>query len=945
MINFINFIRTKFSEYTGAPIRQGTVVDELSVKPTGLIMSDVYNVYVENYARNNIANWENMTEDQMNFFANKFFYPRVEGGKAFGTIRIWLDESVDVDITEDFRAVSFDNLSYVAKSPRVISRSELNDDDNAYGSYYFDLRIEAELSGSTYDKVENEITKVTGIDYAYVTNPKPLIGGIAHEDNSVYRKRLQYGINDRSMANIRSVYANMKKEFPYIQSSYVAGAGNRYMQRDKLQAVDLSLPKKEAIFLGKIQGDTIVKNYAYYGIFPPAAGSKGAIFNGPFSIYSDYNKLQSVEAIDMTNVDPAYHGYPLYQEASNEMYRGLYYDDYRNFMSIKTDYLFNIDEEDTYSDKLTPSEDWIVGANAKVNGDYGLDKTSELNKADIVEFEGDDITIRGGVGLPITASKNINKRTGVKLFGTFKVPETLDSSMQFMVGGADLQDAGLRSIVDSFSGIGFGIRMEKEFDASTDETNATVYFANNMRYGAVTVFAQQSDWTFDNPQALASKQARIKPGKEYTFEFVIEDSLALSLYIESDNSGVLEDNDEFTKWLLGKSVLNVYASNINSKTTTEYGSIMKVTVDSGSTANTDEWVASDLKATDLAPHRANALYMFDVENLEEPLSLIFRGSGSGAINENIAAGHSVFIWNTELQNDISQTSDSSLSSGAWEILDGVSDPNGENDAVLTSLSELLVNIDRYKIQTQYGNIIIVMAQAEGTSLPRLKASSENNDDVQSSLDVDYIKVQDQQIDTYRSNNKADVYVTTMRNIDAVNTETETLTGDFFIEGPTIEIIEISDTDGNLIPPDEYTLSRDSDLYTNSVYDKIYISAEGYSEIDVTYSTFSNIQEIQDFYKGAVFGNTLVRHKEPVYLDLDFIIVTDESDEAIIQSAKDYIDDNFTTVFSKRSLLSHLSQVASYVDVTGTYNGEPITDIFEIESVEFFRTRDITISEL
>lgn len=942
MINFINFIRTKFSEYTGFPIRQGTIMDETAIKPTGLVMSDIYNVYVENYARNNIANWENMTEDQMDYFANKFFYPRVEGGKAFGVVRIWLNESVNVDITEDFRAVSFDNLLYVAKAPRIISRSELKDDDNTYGQYYFDLTIEAELAGSLYDKVENQITSVTGIDYAYITNPKPLIGAIAHEDNSVYRKRLEYGINDRSMANARSVYANMKKQFPYIQSSYVAGAGNRYMQRDKLQAVDISLPKKEAIFLGKIQGDTIVKNYAYYGIFPPAAGSQGAVFNGPFSIYSDYDKTQTVEAVDMANTDPAYHGYPLYQEATNGMYRGLYYDDYRNFMSIKTDYLFNIDDEDTYSNKLTPSEDWIVGANSKVNGDYGLDETSVLDKVDIVEFNGGDITIKGGTGFPITASKNINKRTGVKLFGSFRVSENIQSSMQFMVGGPDLQDAGLRSMVDSFSGIGFGVRLDSDFVENSTKTNAKVYFANNQRYGSVTVFAQQSDWSFGASQALAEKAARIKPGKEYEFEFVIDDSLALSLYIIPIDG---EDGDNFETWTLDKTILSAYATSINSRTTTKYGSIMKITVDSGSKSNSDEWVVSNLRATDLASHRANALYMFDVENLEEPLSLIFRGSGSGANNNgNVAPGHSVFIWNTELQNSISQSSDI-LSSGAWETLDGVSDPNGESDAVLTSLSELLVNIDRYKVQTQYGNIIIVMVMAEGKSLPRLKASGNNNDDVQSSLDVDYIKVQDQQIDTYRSNNKADVYVTTIRNIDAVNTTEKTLTGDFFIEGPTIDIIEITDIDGNLIDEDEYTLSRLSDTYINSVYDKIFISAEGYNSIIVTYSFFSNIQEIQDFYKGAVFGETLVKHKAPVYLDLDFTIVTNEPSETIIQSIKDYIDDNFTTVFSKRSLLDHLSEVASYADVTGTYNGEPITDVFTIESIEFFRTRDMTISEL
>ena len=82
MLDFLNFVRQKYSEYIGSRVRQGTVVDELAVKPSALLMTDFYNTLVEKQTQDNIDNWPSMTEEQLNYFSNKFFYPRVTGWPA-----------------------------------------------------------------------------------------------------------------------------------------------------------------------------------------------------------------------------------------------------------------------------------------------------------------------------------------------------------------------------------------------------------------------------------------------------------------------------------------------------------------------------------------------------------------------------------------------------------------------------------------------------------------------------------------------------------------------------------------------------------------------------------------------------------------------------------------------------------------------------------------------
>ena len=77
MYNFYDFLRGKWREHSDASGQKGTVIDELAVKPAGLIMGEFYNSQVNQRRVNDITKWQTWTEAEMDFFGAKFFLKRI----------------------------------------------------------------------------------------------------------------------------------------------------------------------------------------------------------------------------------------------------------------------------------------------------------------------------------------------------------------------------------------------------------------------------------------------------------------------------------------------------------------------------------------------------------------------------------------------------------------------------------------------------------------------------------------------------------------------------------------------------------------------------------------------------------------------------------------------------------------------------------------------------
>ncbi len=996
MYNFYEFIRRKFAEYSPSSGQQGTPVDELAVKPTGLVMADFSNALVDVRVANDITQWQSMTEDQLDTFGNKYFMPRVIGQKASGYVRIWFDYKFKFEVSTSFRAVSYNSLTYSAVQPGFISASSFKKSDDSYGLYYVDVPIIADSEGNAYNIDQGKITALIGIDFDYktATNPDELRNGLNRETNEQYYNRLRYAINDGSMMNLRSMYARLPEFFPSIISMFVANPGSKYLTRDLVSGEDLSSPSKTATYLGKTQGSNMVKHSAFYGSFPPEAWSEAADYREGINISSEYDYPLTIEASDLTEDDPAYHGYPLTQEATNSMYTGLFFNDYSGYMERQTQNLFDIYEEEVgFNSVLVPNDDWMYGSHYRPKGEFGgLDE--DVKPIDVMNFNNNTIRLAGGCEEPISVSKDIGKRINVKMTGTFIWPAAADESatslknnLQIMFGGVN---PSVNGVVDAFSGLGFGVRVTKPYEAITDVSdqkfNSVIYIAHSERYGTAQVFAADFDESdhvsMTDVAALAERQFRIEPEEEYSFEFIVYDDLRVTLYMQKTNENtnplLTPSNENELHFDLSSQALKIFSQELLNPDTKHYGTMMKVSLEGLNAESTDVWQISDLNCFDVDQHKTNMLFAINVKDMEDPLTVFMRAFGKGAIEGVAYEGYEAFIWDKEAYSVASNTN-SELTSGGWSSIDGISNSDGTKDLTTGLLSHDIQSSDRYVVDSRFGKSIFILVTTSGASKASIKYGGDFTDDIASSLKVDYIKIESRASQSYHANNKADLHVVTYQNSEepeSVSTVLEKSDDDSYFEMnlendcqmPVIEIISVSaggtDEEVQAISPTEYEIVLVNDeLYASSQETvRVVLSDTSINTITVQYLSYPLVESIQDFFDGTnfgkIYGDILVKHKRPVNISFSLTYKGDLNTEQVISEIRQYVDENNGPTFSVREMVSYLYNegIATYVNepINVTYSkynddlnietGE-FTDELDIKDIEFFRIEDLTVEKI
>ena len=995
MFNFTAFLRKKWAEYSASSGQRGTVIDELGVKPAGLILADFYNSLVAQRRVNDILNWESMTDEELAFFGNKFFIPKILGDYSFGSVRVWFDNKKDIEITTETRAVSNTNYQYRAIQPGHISRNSFKISSEQFALYYVDIPIIATSAGNAYNVDAGEISQLININFTYkaISNPEAIANGSYAETNEQYYTRLLYGLNDRSLMNARSVHVRMPEFFPSINSIFIAGAGNRYMRRDLISGIDLSKPIKRSDFLGKTNGDNIVKHVGFFGFFPPNPGGQYSEIWGPHSIETSYKYPLTIDPATETftaEEDPAAFGFPMEQECLNEMYRGMYFDDYKNHMEVVTTDLFNInDEEVGLTPVVIPNNDWMYGAHGRGKGSFGALEDG-IDEIDVMSFSNNLIILAGGAKESLSVSKDILKRTGVKVTGTFIWPGvdddedlTANSNLQIMVGGIN------DDFVDGYTGVGFGVRVTKEFDADDiDKVNAVVYIAHSEKYVLAQIYATDADLSdhisVSDIGALAEKEWRVEPGVEYEFEFILHDDLRVNLFLYKTTERQVSDLDHKENDLsfqLPSKVLHIFSDpnkgGLLAVESERYGTMLKTTLDTASLDPSDQWQVSDLKAFNMAPTRAMAMYSVEVSDLEDPIRLFLRAFGNSAVQNAAADGFQAYIWDLERQSVISGTTE--LTKGAWAELEGLTNADGSKDALASILTHDIQNLSRYRVSSQYGKSIFLLLTSTGTSLANSRYAGSIQDDVQAVLRVDYMKVESLDITAFHARNKADIYVTTLKNAEELESTSTVLTKNvndsFFVMSedtgckmPVAEIISVTIgtavIETETLAETDYTVVQADPLRVGSSKEELRVILDEYDAdtITVEYRTYPQIANIQSFFDSSqfekIYGDILTRHQLPCDLTFTVYYTGNVNEDQLVDEIRKYVDDNIDGTFSVRNLVNYLyeqelvNNVQEPIEISYTkWNDEGVqesgtfTDMHELRPVDFFRVLDFTVSKL
>jgi hypothetical protein len=404
---------------------------------------------------------------------------------------------------------------------------------------------------------------------------------------------------------------------------------------------------------------------------------------------------------------------------------------------------------------------------------------------------------------------------------------------------------------------------------------------------------------------------------------------------------------------------------------------MKITLDTDSQVTTDQWTISDLKAFDTQSSRATALFALNARGMEDPLTLSLRAFGYGALSGVFTEGYTAYIWDKE--NQTIASGDGELTSGGWTVMDGVSNPNGATDVLETLLTHDIQNMDRFRVESRFGQNIFVMIAATGASKFASLYFGDSQDDVHSRLQIDYIKLESQNVNMYHANNKADIYVATVRNVTNLQESAVILEknfGDNYFEMnadagasmPVDEIISVvlgaETDDSEVLANTEYTVIRPDPVLRGSAQETIRIVLDGYSDesITVRYTTYPEVANIQEYFDsntyGKLFGDILIKHKVPIYLSFILYYTGNTNDDQMVEEIKRYVDENIDGTFSIQELINHLYEeelaatVKGPLEITyrkttdeGNIETGTFTDTLTARNIDYFRIEDLTVSKL
>ncbi len=991
MLDFISYIRKRWQENSSSNGQKGTTIDELAVKPTGIVLSGFYNKLVDAKRINDITKYDTMSDGELDAFGGKFFMPRQKGNTASTIVRIRFNEKKNVVISSNVIAVSSGGATFSPTKTMNISKNSFVSSEDNFSLFYIDVMFVATSPGSTFNVSAGAIVRLdnASFDYISVSNPNDVINGSKYESNKEYAERLKYSINDRSLMNKAGMYALLRQQFPVVSSVNVQGAGSKYMTRDLVDAVSDESAITFMDFLGKTSGSNSVKHSAASYIFPPKPGTAIGAGWGPHSSKSDYGYPLTIAPITETykitqSSDAAMFGYDTQNEYTNDEYSGIYFNDYNNTAGIETTDLLNIrDEGIPYTKKVaSPNSEWVVGAHGRSSGDFGSLK-KYINSGDLLSFKGTEISLSSGTGRTICAGRPVTKRTGVKASGKFRWPigdeAYISSNLNVILGGVD------SNISDAFSGIGFGVMVFKGRSSTGD--NAVAYFTNSAKYSDTQVFASKGDnattsgvINIAGTSALYEQKIAITPGANYDFEFVVDDDLKLTLYLAKETPDALGNLEEF-RLELPSDVLKVFSDKnkggIYSLDSQYYGTTAKVSLSTNIKSNDYKWVVKDLKVVDTNNCRATSLLSFDVTELNEDAVISLRAFAKGYLNNGEVEGYTAYVWDKEGQNN-NGGGTGILSSGAWSVLSGISNQSGSKTPGSGLLQHTIRGIDRYTVKLNNGKRVYIMLVSNGSSYASMKYHRDFLGDVNSRLSVDYVKLESVNKNKFHTKNKADVYVVTVRSseLPTAITREVTYSGGYAelsestgFRMPISSIKNVTVNKGtnyeSILSTADYTVYTPDYDFKNSRFEKSRLVLNTSFEPDsvtVEYSPYPDVDNIQDSFDGGdndkVYGDIVVKHSFAVYLDFNIQFTGSTTKEDLISAIWKYVDDNNSGTLSISEMVRSLysSQDVNNIKEPLVISYERALDdsykttgVFDrslsIRDIEYFIVRDLTVERM
>jgi len=229
-----NFIVSKLQEnFPNIDVRHGTAFRDMLISPQSIIMQpyrDQVNILKRNLS---LQNYSLMLEEEMDMLVANMFVERRQGAAATGTIRIYVTEPQDLQITVDAIFSTREGLVFNPSRDYFIAAEdiELNSDGLFY---YYDITVEASEDGTAYNIPEDVVIYASNIPDGIikVNNPSPFFQGVDSDTNEELYARAKDAISVRDLVSKKSIMSTLTEQIIGIKEIFVIGFGDPEMMRD-----------------------------------------------------------------------------------------------------------------------------------------------------------------------------------------------------------------------------------------------------------------------------------------------------------------------------------------------------------------------------------------------------------------------------------------------------------------------------------------------------------------------------------------------------------------------------------------------------------------------------------------------------------------------------------------------------------------------------------------
>lgn len=278
------FIQARLTqEFTDVNFREGSGIYDLLVKAAQVLLDPGSREVQLIKQSQSLANPELLSASEADALVANLFVSRATGGLSTGTVRLYFNAPVALNISIGNICYTADGLRFIPTTLQSISAEAMLFNQSG-GLYYFDIQVTAEQAGTAYNIVAKQIVGITNLNAAVlVENPERFENGLDEESTEDLVQKAETSVTERSLVVARGVSARLYSQFEDLVQLQVVGMLDTEMQRDVITGGDLGpdlLHGVDGFTEDDGDGDAWTYNFLIrYGDFTSLFGSTGVVAN------------------------------------------------------------------------------------------------------------------------------------------------------------------------------------------------------------------------------------------------------------------------------------------------------------------------------------------------------------------------------------------------------------------------------------------------------------------------------------------------------------------------------------------------------------------------------------------------------------------------------------------------------------------------------------------